>query len=163
MVVMVTSAQEGGMVSGQTVSPAAEQTLQYLSCKLPTAELLMAKVTRLRDLDHTLLYGTRVNEKLVRCQTKFSSRETLKEDNIPVTLIDWGTSEKVALRSLFHLPQELAALSPVSGWYRLHGCGQVKVELLESIVGKQVQMEMVDTGLFNCCYEGQAMNVLWSN
>lgn len=162
-VVVVTSVQEGGMVSGQIVSAAAKQTLQFLSCKLPTAELLMAKVDRIKDLDHTLLYGARVNNELVRCQTKLSIRETHTEDSIPVTLIDWGTSHKVTLGSLFHLPQELAALSPLSGWFRLQGCGQVKVEQLETLVGKQVQMEMVGTGLFMCCYDGQVMNDMLIN
>ena len=64
----VTCVQEGGLVAGQLVSAAASQTLQFLECKLPAAEMLMAGVDRVEDLDHTLLYGTKVKGELVRCR-----------------------------------------------------------------------------------------------
>ena len=158
-VVVVTRVQEGGLVTGQLVSAAARQTLQFLSCKLPAAELLMTRVDRVEDLDHTLLFGTKVKGELLRCQTQLA-REPITRKDVPVILIDWGTATRVNLDSLFHLPQELAALRPVVGWFRLRGCGHAGVMDFDRLVGREVQMEEVDTGIFNCYCDGDLINEL---
>ena len=160
--VEVTSVQEGGLVIGQVVSAAASQTLQFLSCKLPAAELLMTRVDRVDDLDHTFLYGARVKEKLVRCQTQLT-RGSITKEKVSLTLIDWGTTATVDFQSLFHLPQELAALRPAIGWFRMRGCGHVTAKDMERLMGMVVHMKEVDTGIFNCYHDGQLVNMIWED
>ena len=62
-------------------------------------------------------------------------------------LIDWGTSDVVTLQSLSHLTQELAALQPVMGRFRLRGCGHAGVKDMQGLVDKEVLMEEVETVL----------------
>ena len=121
----------------------------------------MAGVGRVEDLDHTLLYGTKVKGELVRCQTHLT-REHITKESVSVMLIDWGTSAVVTLQSLFHLPQELAALKPPVGWFRLRGCGQAGVRDMQGLVGKEVMMEEVETGIFDCYCLGQLVNKKWN-
>ena len=155
--VLVTQVQMGGLVTGQLETEAARETLQFLSCKLPAAEMLMDGVERVEDLDHTLLYGTKVKEELVRCQTQLTNNP-VTNDCIPVSVIDWGTSTEVTLRSLFHLPLELAALQPGTACFRLKGWDKAGVRDMEDLMGKLVEMVEVDIGIFECLWKGQVVN-----
>ena len=78
---------------------------------------------------------------LVRCQTH------LAKECVSVMLIDWGTSDVVTLQSLSHLTQELAALQPVMGRFRLRGCGHAGVKDMQGLVDKEVLMEEVETAM----------------
>eukprot|EP00092_Neocalanus_flemingeri_P024466 GFUD01026531.1.p1 GENE.GFUD01026531.1~~GFUD01026531.1.p1 ORF type:complete len:140 (-),score=52.41 GFUD01026531.1:460-879(-) len=119
--------------------------------------MLMAGVDMVEDLDHTLLYGTKVKGELVRCQTRLTS-DPITQDSVPVLLVDSGTSIVVTLESLFHLPLELAALQPVAGCFRVGGWDQAGVRDMESLVDKVVDMVEVATGIFKCYYKGQLVN-----
>ena len=73
-------------------------------------------------------------------------------------LIDWGTSDVVTLQSHSHLTQELAALQPVMGWFRLRGCGHAGVKDMQGLVDKEVLMG----GIFDCYCVGQLVNKKWT-